>query len=468
MFLSDYLEIGSYFEDNGIFDPIIETDSKFFINIQRLKKAETPEFQESYESINTFFRKIIKLLNRATQNNINDICYRQALNLFHFPENKDINGIGLGFSEGNNGSAFGPKLSERVINTAYDIVKAGVDDPEFFQLLPLFQDDIGPDRLSDMIATIILPDIQRYTRRVFEGLGINSENYPDEVFCDGYMMNPEKKCAVLLVPIEILHKLPVAKSWEDIDHVVSENNTIRALMNQKVAEEWIKWASSYRKNYLREEMFKRPDVWKQMLEDYCKVELKKYNPEEQIDYYLERIWKRIQELDISWESSAKKEAINSTKAAWEILGIFKEWIENHKGWYVIQEASSKNREKIVQRVIHLSGLSYIRTNDLDMNCEPDEGRGPVDFKVSRGQDITIIEVKLSTNSEYRNGYENQIEEYGKAENTNNMIYVLIDLGNSGRVKTIEKLYAENLKKGKKTPEIMIMDAKERLSASITK
>lgn len=88
MFLSDYLGIGSYFEDNGIFDPIIETDSKFFINIQRLKKAETPEFQESYESINTFFRKIIKLLNRATQNNTNDICYRQALNLFHFPEKR--------------------------------------------------------------------------------------------------------------------------------------------------------------------------------------------------------------------------------------------------------------------------------------------------------------------------------------------------------------------------------------------
>ena len=78
-----------------------------------------------------------------------------------------------------------------------------------------------------------------------------------------------------------------------------------------------------------------------------------------------------------------------------------------------------------------------------MNCEPDEGRGPVDFKVSRGQDITIIEVKLSTNSEYRNGYENQIEEYGKAENTNNMIYVLIDLGNSGRVKTSSNAKPKN-------------------------
>lgn len=268
-----------------------------------------------------------------------------SVKFISFSRKKDINGIGLGFSEGNSGSAFGSKLSERVINTAYDIVKAGVDGPEFFQLLPLFQDDIGPDRLSDMIATIILPDIQRYTRRVFGGLGINSENYPDEVFCDGYMMNLEKKCAVLLVPIEILHKLPVAKFWEDIDHVVSENNTIRALMNQKVAEEWTKWASSYRKNYLREEMFKKPDVWKQMLEDFCKVELKKYNPEEQIDYYLERIWKRIQEMDISWESSAKKEAINSTKAAWEILEIFKEWIENHKGCMLYRRQVARIEKK---------------------------------------------------------------------------------------------------------------------------
>ena len=56
-----------------------------------------------------------------------------------------------------------------------------------------------------------------------------------------------------------------------------------------------------------------------------------------------------------------------------------------------------------------------------------EGRGPVDFKVSRGNDKTIIEVKLSSNSQYLHGYEVQIEEYGKAERTNQMIYVLIDL-----------------------------------------
>lgn len=37
-----------------------------------------------------------------------------------------------------------------------------------------------------------------------------------------------------------------------------------------------------------------------------------------------------------------------------------------------------------------------------MSCEPDEGRGPVDFKISMGQDITIIEVKLTIECECGN------------------------------------------------------------------
>ena len=46
-----------------------------------------------------------------------------------------------------------------------------------------------------------------------------------------------------------------------------------------------------------------------------------------------------------------------------------------------------------------------------------------------------------------------------------MIYVLIDLGNPGRVKSIQKLHTENIAHGKKTPEIIIIDAREKDSAS---
>lgn len=43
-----------------------------------------------------------------------------------------------------------------------------------------------------MIAKIILPDIQNYTKRVFDELGINPKNYPDKEFSNGYLVNPFK------------------------------------------------------------------------------------------------------------------------------------------------------------------------------------------------------------------------------------------------------------------------------------
>ena len=62
MLLSDYIDVGKYFEDNGVFDPVLDNDNGFFINILRLKTAKTHEFQESYQRINDLFRKIISCL----------------------------------------------------------------------------------------------------------------------------------------------------------------------------------------------------------------------------------------------------------------------------------------------------------------------------------------------------------------------------------------------------------------------
>ncbi|MCD8046720.1 MAG: hypothetical protein LUE90_08860, partial [Clostridiales bacterium] len=135
-------------------------------------------------------------------------------------------------------------------------------------------------------------------------------------------------------------------------------------------------------------------------DDYCKAELDQYDLGDRIDYFLEKLCQKILKLDIGWKSKLDLSKVGSLEAAKEILDYFKSWVEYNKGWEVIQDANSINREKIVQRVIHLVGMSYIKANNLSLSCEPDEGRGPVDFKVSRGQDITIIEVKLSSNSQY--------------------------------------------------------------------
>ena len=40
-----------------------------------------------------------------------------------------------------------------------------------------------------------------------------------------------------------------------------------------------------------------------------------------------------------------------------------------------------------------------------------------------------VSIKLSTNAQNLHGYKEQVEEYGKAEYTDKMIYVFVDLGN---------------------------------------
>ncbi len=462
MLLSDYLEIGYKLDENGVFDPVLDEDSHFFINLQRLKKTTVPEFAESYKTIHEYFRKIIKLLDKAKKKATADSFYRQALKMFDFSE---VNGICLGYAKGTSGAGFGAGLASQVMSTAYDIVKAGVVDPEFFELLPLFQENVGADRLSDMIATLILGDIRAYTKRINVELRINQKQYTKLFFNGEFLINPYKLDDVLLVPVDILHKLPVAESWEDIDLVVSQNNTLRAEMNSEVASEWNKYTAVERKSYLRREVFKDADVCKRVIEGYRAEELEVFNPHDNFQYFLTKLMQKIENLDINWRSRQK--ANDSYTGALDILNFFKQWIEYNKGWEVIREANSRNREKILQRVIHLAGSSYIKANNLDMSCEPDEGRGPVDFKVSMGQDITIIEVKLTSNNQYLHGYEVQIEEYGKAEQATSMIYVLVDLGHPVKVKKVQDLHDRKYDEGANPPDLILIDATAKESASRT-
>ena len=134
IFITEFFELDSEFEELGVFDSIINRDSPFFINLLRLKVNKTPEFQGSYEGINDFFRTIMLLLDGS--NSKGDKLYKEVLRRFHFP---GVSGINLGVSETGIDAGFGPILSEQVISDAYDIVKSGSKQPEIFQLIGLFE-----------------------------------------------------------------------------------------------------------------------------------------------------------------------------------------------------------------------------------------------------------------------------------------------------------------------------------------
>ena len=191
----------------------------------------------------------------------------------------------------------------------------------------------------------------------------------------------------------------------------------------------------------------------------------KYDLNNDVEYFAATLIKTMKRKGVTFAVEGAKEK-DSFAAALDVLDIFKDWVEYNKGWDTIRGAESSKREKIVQRLIHLGSKNYISANDLDISFEPDAGRGPVDFKVSRGGDKTIVEVKLSTNTQYLHGYEEQAEEYGKVEcTTDKMIYVFVDLGNPGRLKKITETHQLNLQSQKKVPELMIIDATTKNTAS---
>ena len=119
-----------------------------------------------------------------------------------------------------------------------------------------------------------------------------------------------------------------------------------------------------------------------------------------------------------------------------MLWIFKDWVENNRGWDEVLSVSTSKREKSLQRLLHLSGKYYCSPNNIDMTFEANEGPGPVDLRMSRGNDKTVVETKLSSNADYIHGYEEQIEKYAKAEGTRQRVFVYVKVGNPGRDKRI--------------------------------
>lgn len=332
----------------------------------------------------------------------------------------------------------------------------------------MFEENVGADRLSDMIATIILPDILAYTKRINLELGINPKNYPDIEFCNEIAINPYKNCELLYLPEEILHELPIARCWNDIDRVIAENKVIRDEVNEAIGTEWRKLASIEKKSYLKEHIFKDAERCSHVIDGYREEEIDRFSPASDIEYFIATIFKQMKRSGVfNFLEHSDRSGIGSWDVSLKVLDIFRSWVEYNKGWDLILSAPSAKREKTVQSLIQLSGIQYCTDNNFDFTFEPNEGPGPADIKISRGaKDKTIIEVKLNSNPDYLHGYEEQLETYAKAERTEKCIYVYVKVEkHPERDKKIKQIYDKKKRLGGIVPCLYIIDAQKKMSAS---
>lgn len=456
--LSNYLSLHTQLDEEGIFDLVLDQDAPYFINIKRLAITTEDEFLTSYERIQEFFRRIYKLLSNAKDSNSR--FYKEAEKRFLF---REISCLGLGYSKGRYGSAFGKKLARNIVRDAKEIIDVGNSDIELFELIGLFTDNVGPDRLSDMYSNLIIDGIVQYTKNKYEVLGINKANYPDKSFDkNGFLINPYKNKQVLLIPKSILQDLPIAKEWEDVDAVCTKNQVIRNEINRVVADEWSKMTVSEKKKFLKENVMKQKNVFDTLIREYKEFTVGEYDfKEDHVGFYI--IAQNLDKIDIG---KLELESTDSPKdIVLKICEKFKDLVENNALSKLLYDNKGKSRgEKSAQLLFYGIASSFCEANDIDCNPELNSGRGNIDFKFSRGyKEKIIVEMKLTSNRQLVHGLTVQITEYAKAEKTDKLVYLVID--DSKNEKRIADMY-EAYNSMQQKPDLIFIDATPKASASV--
>ena len=130
------------------------------------------------------------------------------------------------------------------------------------------------------------------------------------------------------------------------------------------------------------------------------------------------------------------------------------------------------------KIFYLNGKPIRRENDLqimyrlvwyatefDVNREVNNGRGPVDFKISHGaRDSALVEFKLASNTKLKKNLENQVEVYKKASCTDRAIKVILFFTEEERQKVNRVLNELELQGCK---DIVLIDATDNKPSAST-
>lgn len=437
---SDYYKVPQkVLDDTNVFDAILDVDSRYFIDPKLLKKCTIPEFKKSYAKVEKRFNDLLLLL--QTSNKTGDVFWENAKKLIDF---REVQGLCIGYSsEGTGGSGMGSALQERLLTTAKSIIDAGVVNPRIFELVGVFEGNIGPDRISDMLGRIIYDDIVTYTKNVFSQFKL-----PKHVNVDTdskIPINPKNKLPILLVPKCILSDLPVAYDWSSRDELLQHNEDLRLQLNEDIGTNWKQaTGKDVSKEKLKKLLIENPDLVNDLIDQYDSKDPDFYNftNDPKGDWVWAPESKRATDNSPLQLTLPKKPTIDDVEAVvLNICNKFKELIE-HNGLHSLLYNKTKaglhpKYESASQLLFYGIAHCYCVANNLAISPESDAGRGPVDFKFDKGFDNSVlVEVKKSTNtSNLLSGLEKQLPQYMKSESSKRAIYIVINVG--GKQKTID-------------------------------
>lgn len=461
----------------GVLNPTLNLDTRLFIDPMLLEKSSHTEISNgaraNYEK---HFTEVIRLLRGSKTQG--DAPWKAALRRLSFPE---IKWTCLGYGAGSvAGSGSGRDMTKQVIRTAKQIVDLGVEDPDLFVAMALFEEGFGPDRISDMTTNVILGDLIAFNHRILNSLEIPRRRWKLELRSGAIFhaflprnLYVRGGAPILLVPTDILRDLPIATDWSDVAYAASRNEQLRSQVNRQIADLWQRRTLKDKKDKdeLRRWAMSGKDEFNYFLSMIKDAGGEGYDFEN--DPLGELFWQRLAatmatEEPLSLNIPQTLDLDGLSQVVTQIIEQFRFLVEERRfSEELYQHNGGPRPEKSAQRLFFAIAYAYCKANNLDITPEADTGNGPVDFKVSQGfTSRVLVEIKLSTNSKLVKGYTRQLETYKTAEETQRGFYLVVDIGQMGeKKKSLMAAKNEAAARGDQTSPIIFVSGTRKPSAS---
>jgi hypothetical protein len=455
-------------QELDVLNATLAIDTALFIDPLLLRVSRHREMRDAHDAYEAHFTSIIRLLQASRREG--DPAWKAALALMQFPE---IKGTCLGYGAGSiDGRGFTGSLSERALRVGAEIVQIGVTDPDLFPALALFEDKIGPDRISDMVTNIAFAELAAFNVRILRELPLRGETFRRRGVDAEFLVNSlePKRTPVILVPMDALRELPIAKDWDEIADAAQHNEDLRRDVNKHIGEIWAQ-KTKRDKEALKSEALASKEAFQTLLKAIRTASGEPYDavadPEGLVVWaalgqsYADRFplaLAMLVEANLPSTFDVVKRIVAQFRHLVEHCGLNKE---------LYRDNGKPRHESTAQRLFFAAAYAYCKANNIDISPEIDTGSGKIDFKFSVGFDERVlIEVKLSINPKTVPGYQKQLETYKVSQETMKAIYLVIDVGKIGRKQ--EQLVAlRNAASARNDPlsELEFVDGLKKPSAS---
>jgi len=446
-----------------------------------LFNSENEEFQKLHRQIIDY---LVFLRDESTTRMITDGL---LLNWYCF---KEVKQNWLGFSQsGNTGSGLGLDfaiaLDKNLGKLFNDFGKEKVAKGSHLEKLCLIHPGVGRDNISDFTTNLIKDFLLRYTEQFTKDYisanKIAEFSVPRAIFnyttkswvTKKYILPKYNKDYIILTPKDILTK---DETWICRPDMINDFNHItEALPNKALREQLNEYLKSVlpqkpsRRDY-NDAVSKTIKANPEFIEYYIKY--KEENGDQAIAIseenvkitefiFIENVKKLV--IWLSDHTDFYKSSYDTYSESLSRIRYLKQVIENNDGYRIFYvNGKPIKSEKELQLIFRLTWYDTLS----DVNSEVNNGRGPVDYKVSRGsKDKTVIEFKLASNSQLERNLKKQAEIYAYANCTKKIIKVIMFFSYEEELKVKEIL--EELKMDK-NENVILIDARNDNKPSASK